>query len=122
MADMYDLKPGDLYSLVISWVAERQSDGKLSKEWMSVQSFEGEKLLAMKIAARPIKGGMPYITIYDNPPRYEAHNYINWKDGFVEVLGKCDAADPTFFEKLLNDMIGIQTAIALATLGDMYEC
>lgn len=111
---------GDLYTIVIDWVAERQREKKLSDEWMSVQSFNGDKLLTMRVASRPIKGGGPYIVIYND--RYEAHNYINWKLGFVEILGKCAAADPDFFEKLLNDMIGIQTAIAIETLGDMYEC
>lgn len=112
---------GDLYQIVLNWIAERQREGKLSLEWFSVQSFNGDKLITMNGGARPIKGGGPYIIIYDDrqpPPRYEAHSYISPRMGWIEVIGRCNAADPLFFEKLLNDMISIQTSEALRAMGD----
>lgn len=117
---------GDLYNIVIGWVAERQREGLLTQEWMSVQSFDGDKLITLRSALRPIGGGpSPYVVIYDSrnaPPRYEVHNWLNQNIGFVEIVGKCDAADPTFFDKLLNDMVGIQASEALRTLGENFEC
>lgn len=113
---------GDLYPIIINWVAERQREGKLSDMWGSVQSFNGDKIISLH------RNGMrngPYIIIYDDrqpPPRYEAHKCVSQRLGWVEIVGKCDAADPKFFEILLNDMVGIQTADALDGLGEMHEC
>lgn len=119
---------GDLYNIVIDWVAERQRAGELSPGWTSVQSFNGDKILAYR-HAHPVRRAEPYLVIYTEKkdggiPRYEAHSYINWKLGFVEIVGRCDAADPKFFETLLNDMIGIQSAEAMDALnnGDDHEC
>lgn len=123
MANTWEL--GDLYNIVINWVAERQRDGLLTKDWMSVQSFDGDKLITLRNALRPIGGGPSlYVVVYDErngPPRYEVHNWMNQQIGFVEIVGKCNAADPTFFEKLLNDMIGIQASEALRTLGEEHD-
>lgn len=103
---------GDLYQIVLNWIAEKQRAGELSIDWFSVQSFNGDKLITMNGGARPIKGGGPYIVIYDDrqpPPRYEAHSYISPRMGWIEVIGKCNAADPRFFDMLLGDMLNIQT-------------
>ena len=113
---------GDFFKIVMDWVAARQQEGKLSKEWGSVQSFNGDKLITLH------QNGMrigPYIIIYDTrqpPPRYEAHQMMHARMGWFEVLGHCDAADPLFFEKLLKDMIAIQTATALSNLNDEHKC
>lgn len=112
---------GDLFTISIGWVAERQREGKLSADWTSVQSYHGDKMLTLRRGCRPVgKPGEPYILFSHNG--YEAHNYIDYKLGFVEITGKCNAADPKFFDILLDDMIGIQTAEAMDSLGDMNEC
>ena len=114
--------PSDLWDIVIRWVAERQREGKLSAQWGSVVSFNGDRQIVLH------RDGMrngPYIIIYDGlsttssmtAPRYEAHKYVNPRMGFVEVTGHCDAADPKFFDNLLNDMVIIQCAEALEYMG-----
>lgn len=114
MTDQWEL--GDLYKITLDWVAARQRDGVLKKFWTSIQSFNGDRLIAYRPENPDVGYGAiePYIVIYDarqGTPRYEVHRWIHPRLGMVEITGKCDAADPTFFEKLLKDMTTIQSAI-----------
>ena len=111
-------EPGRLYQLVVSWVAERQREKKLSENWTSVQSFNGDQLLTLR--TKPIRGLGPYIIIYDD--RFEAHTVIHPRLGLAEIIGQCRAADPKFFDVLFNTMIDIQTNDAQRAMGEMYEC
>lgn len=107
---------GDLYTIIIDWVAARQRDGSLSEDWVSVYTYDGSKIIALRRPGNVRTAGEPYITIYHNS--YEAHNYVDYKLGFVEITGHCNAANPQFFDILLDDMIGIQTAEAMQSLED----
>jgi hypothetical protein len=94
----------ELYAIVINWVAERQREKKLSDDWTSVQSYNGDRLLTLH--TRPIKGLDPYIIIYND--RFEAHKVIHARLDMAEVIASCNAADPKFFEILFDTMITIE--------------
>jgi hypothetical protein len=103
----------DLYRIIINWVDDRQRDGILSKMWGSAQSYSGDQIIALHRNGMSARRTGPYIMVYDT--HYEVHQLIHARYGWSEVVGRCNAADPKFFDTLLDDMIKIQTADDLAS-------